>query len=121
MIDKRCPRRMFQVSAGQGVGPDTWVNRHDTRTCSYCGSLHPDDVITRLTAGEKAGPTDKNYKLYVGSRDKACFQHFNKTHMDAFIALYNAASDNAEGKPSMNVGTPGYFYQMPFFMRGIKP
>lgn len=41
---------------------DFW---RDDNTCSYCGSMHPDDFMKLVEAGEKLVPTDKNYKVYV--------------------------------------------------------
>jgi hypothetical protein len=72
MGDQRCPRR---DDLGQGLfntnnpTPDTWregaglVNQ--TRGCSYCGSMHPDEFMQKLREGYEAGPTDKNYKVYL--------------------------------------------------------
>lgn len=69
-----CPR---------GPGPDspfaapmngemTWGTRSNgDRTCSYCGSLHPDDfldIMRRYAAGEagyRFSLTDKSYKVYA--------------------------------------------------------
>lgn len=37
-------------------------------TCSYCGSLHPDELMRRLEAGDvEIDATDKNYKIYVSN------------------------------------------------------
>lgn len=45
---------------GIGIGGGKW------RCCSYCGSMHPDDVMAGLSDGTMgAGPTDKNYKAYI--------------------------------------------------------
>lgn len=102
-----CPRRLLPQQ-----GQDEWLDRDGKRTCGYCGSLHPDDAIARLSAGECATPTDKNYKLYVGRVDKVYFQHFHEVHKNHFIQLANRPV--AEG--GMNVEYPGYFYTLPFFM-----
>lgn len=79
------------------------------RTCSYCGSMHPDDLFTEIENGHELGPTDKNYKVYVGGRGKFYFQHLDSDQQQRFIDLLNA------GK--MKIGMPGHFYSMPFFMR----
>lgn len=34
-------------------------------TCSYCGSLSPEQFFAAIEAGAELGPTDKNYKVYV--------------------------------------------------------
>lgn len=40
---------------------------NQVRTCSYCGSMHPDDLMVGVRDGTfVVGPTDKNYKAYVG-------------------------------------------------------
>lgn len=109
-----CPRRLeTQGPWAHNNDKDTWGVRDGKRTCSYCGSKHPDDVLTRLAAGEKAVPTDKNYKLYLGEAgDKVYFQHFSENHMAEFIRLSNKPLE--EG--GMNIGMPGHFYRLPFFM-----
>mgnify|MGYP001610676543 FL=1 len=35
------------------------------RTCSYCGSVHPEDAIALLLAGWEVGATGKSYKRYL--------------------------------------------------------
>jgi hypothetical protein len=70
----RCPER--GGSLGHGRFPDSWNLMPDgNRTCSYCGSIHPEDMqklVQRCidTDGEEASiePTDKNYKCYVRQR-----------------------------------------------------
>ena len=113
-----CPRRMTDVGSWNRVkDQDSWAERDGKLRCSFCGSLNPNDVITRLAAGEEAIPTDKNYKLYVGtSGDKAYFHHFDESHMEEFISLYNAS---IEDLPPMKIGYPGHFYISPFFMRTV--
>lgn len=75
---QKCGRRS-ENWRGQpdGPTPDTWDRGPDgCRTCSYCGSLHPDDffrlVKEAADAGPDAGddvpsinPSDKGYKVYV--------------------------------------------------------
>lgn len=53
-------------------GEATWrTEANGDRTCSYCGSLHPDDfldIMRRYAAGEEGyhfGLTDKSYKVYA--------------------------------------------------------
>lgn len=51
--------------------PDTWDMGPDgNRTCSYCGSIHPDDLmeVCRRTIDDpqySVDGTDKSYKVYV--------------------------------------------------------
>lgn len=70
---QRCGRRddMFGVNRGDAELPDTWDMGPDgNRTCSYCGSIHPDDLmkICRLVLEDErysVDGTDKSYKVYV--------------------------------------------------------
>lgn len=55
-----CPRRSPLRDDGRNL--DTW--RSD-RTCSYCGSMHPDDFMQAIRDGKVIGPTDKSYKFYI--------------------------------------------------------
>lgn len=58
-----CPRQ-----ANEGVLPSQLSHAshwRDDRTCSYCGSMHPDDLFAAIEAGSEVGPTDKSYKVYV--------------------------------------------------------
>lgn len=107
-----CPRRVESFRTYE-PNTDTWSFRGSHRTCSYCGSLHPSDALARLIAGEKLGPTDKNYKAYVGEMEKLYFQHFIEAQMIEFIALYN--------DKKLNVGYPGHLYTLPFFMTYAEP
>ena len=69
---QRCPRR------GEGPGtfeneplPDYWSPRQNgDLTCSFCGSLHPDHVISILeTQGLSViSTTDKSYKWYINRK-----------------------------------------------------
>lgn len=45
---------------------DTWVPGEHT-SCSFCGSLKPDLLLSRAREGWVVGPTDKNYKAYLSS------------------------------------------------------
>ncbi|MDF1720500.1 MAG: hypothetical protein P1U65_07495 [Minwuia sp.] len=58
------------------VNPDIWhVLPNGDRSCSYCGSLHPDDFGRLLDRGldpddpVEIGPTAKGYKVYVSQPD----------------------------------------------------
>lgn len=163
----RCPRRNESVR-GMDEGVDWWEKRTPGagRQCSYCGSLHPDDLFAAIESGCKLGPTDKNYKLYVDLPEpnpdelrvssastgidcpgegwvpadpermkkdgwnseyrwmclsprgptihgKFYFQHLSADEQQRFIDLYNAKK--------MNIGYPGHFYRLPFFMRLAPP
>ena len=78
----RCPRRdemssVFKLPSGE----DTY--RADN-TCSYCGSLNPDEFMARVEAGDvELGPTDKDYKVYVANRGGKAF---SQTYRDCPLA-----------------------------------
>ena len=45
---------------------DYWHKRDGYRACSYCGSMHPEDLFAAIEAGNcQITGTDKNYKIYV--------------------------------------------------------
>jgi len=50
---------------------DFWRKRDGYRACSYCGSMHPDDLFEAIDAGAHIGGTDKNYKIYVDAPSRA--------------------------------------------------
>lgn len=76
---QRCGRRdeSWYGELGDTTEPDTWDRGPDgNRTCSYCGSLHPEDFFVLVKAAADAGPdagddvpsinpSDKGYKIYV--------------------------------------------------------
>lgn len=71
---QRCGRRddMFAMNRGDGELPDTWdLGPDGMRTCSYCGSIHFEDLLTicRRTVegveGYGVEGTTKGYKVYV--------------------------------------------------------
>jgi hypothetical protein len=75
---QRCPDRAQNPVASRRFNhdeplPDTWdVGPDGNRTCSFCGSVHPDDLmeICRKTiVDERYGVegTTKSYKVYVRS------------------------------------------------------
>lgn len=116
-----CPRR---DEMGAGVfkileGRDFWRMDRGHRTCSYCGSAHPDEVMQGIEDGTvELGPTDKSYKAYLeggvfGDRGKFYFQHFSKAQRVRFVELLNAKK--------VRVGYPGEFYRLPFFIHVEQP
>jgi len=126
----RCPRRDAFIDR-ISPGPDAW---RDDRTCSCCGSIHPDDFMTLARSGEaEIGPTDKRYKAYVEGGEfrnprKFYFQHLDMAQREEFVRLYNARPRRiytdvgaftipTDGPQSgMALGYPGHFYALPFFM-----
>jgi hypothetical protein len=69
----RCARRdePFSYNMRDGAAPDTWdIGPDGNRTCSYCGSIHPDDLMAicrKTLTDDRYGVegTDKSYKVYV--------------------------------------------------------
>lgn len=121
-----CPRRdegagLLAYNPEGSETPDTWDIREQlhnglrARRCSFCGSLHPDDFMERAKDGWQIGPTDKSYKAYLGSPDggshesKFYFQHLSAEQRTEFVQLLNAKT--------LNIGYPGHFYTLPFFVK----
>jgi hypothetical protein len=106
------------------MASNSWpINAKEPRTCSYCGSVHPEDAFALIESGQwLVDPTDKNYKLYLSllAREispvplvKLYFQHFSDSDCDRFIKLYNTRA--------MKLGYPGHFYVRPFFVQAVFP
>lgn len=124
-----CPRRIENGAMPGPNGeppvlfpnPDNWRSGSDKtgrvptlRTCSYCGSVHPDDLFAYIEAEGEIGPTDKSYKIYLPhSPQKFYFQHFDDDQRKRFIDLLN--------QRKVKLGYPGYFYTMPFFIQVAGP
>lgn len=105
----KCPRRV----EGPFKLPESDEWREDD-TCSYCGSMKPDVVFALLEAGAEITPTDKSYKAYLKNPKKdngfgkIYFQHFDVEQKMRFVEMLNAGT--------MNIGYPGRFYVLPFFV-----
>lgn len=92
----------------------------DDGTCSYCGSINPEQLFKAIDDGVEIGPTDKEYKIYlhgqlapqVRGACKFYFQHLIGSDMERFVELYN--------NKTMKIGYPGRFYVIPFFMKRIE-
>lgn len=116
-----CPRRSelffgpFETDAAEMS--DTWKPLPSTNEgsdqlfCSFCGSMNPDDLFKAIDKGDEIGPTDKNYKIYVGYNPTCKFylSHLSPSQQLKFVELVNSKK--------MNIGNPGHFYVLPFFMR----
>ncbi len=102
-----CPRRTEEFGPwDHSAAIDTW---REDRTCSFCGSLAPETFMRLAGEGTDLTPTDKNYKVYVGQRQKFYFQHLAEDQHRAFVDLLNAKK--------LNIGYPGHFYVLPFFVK----
>jgi hypothetical protein len=107
-----CPRRSESPFVSYDTKPGVEEDKDEWRagnTCSYCGSMHQADFFAAIEEGAELSPTDKSYKVYVGSNRKFYFQHLDQEGRTRFIELYN------DGK--MKLRFPGYFYVHPFFCK----
>lgn len=109
-----CPRRSEIPATFKLPEHDTWEGPDGFRTCSYCGSLHPDEFMTYAEAGNTLTPSDKNYKTYIeheSGESKFYFKHLSEEQMAKFVELFNAKV--------FKFHYPGYFYRFPFFMKPV--
>ena len=60
-----CPRKAEGAVFRHNDHRDYWDTDDGNRTCSYCGSMHPNDFFVAIASGAEIGPTDKSYKVYV--------------------------------------------------------
>lgn len=102
-----CPRRLETPHQYTPPSTDHW--RPEDNTCSYCGSMSPEEFMTKAAEGAQLGPTDKNYKVYIGDgHGKFYFQHLSVDQRYAFLALLK--------NKALKIGYPGHFYVLPFFI-----
>lgn len=104
----KCPRRVEGSVFTHNAREDDTAE--DGLGCIYCGSMLEPQFLEAIEAGEKLGPTDKTYKVYVSwkGRIKFYFQHLSPEGRARFIALLN--------EKKLNIGVPGHFYVLPFFV-----
>ncbi len=70
--EHQCPRRDEVPATFRPDCDDTW---RDDGSCSFCGSLNPDEFMRRLEAGDvRLVPTDKSYKVYVDNEGGESFK-----------------------------------------------
>lgn len=109
-----CPRRMNEMGPWEREeGMDRFKKggglAGQEMSCSFCGSMPPEDFMQAVRDGKEIGPTDKNYKAYVGSTEgKFYYQHLDEEQRKEFIDLLN--------QRKVNIGYPGHFYILPFFI-----
>ncbi len=102
-----CPRRAETHLEITPPDSDKWDEARNT--CTYCGSMNPDEFMSSVESGSLLIPTDKDYKVYVGeSRQKFYFQHLSTDQKKRFVEMIN--------KKELHFGVPGYFYVLPFFV-----
>ena len=116
-----CPRRMLEMGPWEREEHlDCWERRRQDkpypsrerylfkrepfRRCSFCGGIHPDDVVRLIKDGVVTQSTTKNYKRYlriegVEGCHKVYMQHFSSAQCDAANeARLNQEAAKAEAK-----------------------
>lgn len=144
-----CPRRMQEMGSWKREeGLDVWETGHGLvghqekkeKSCSFCGSLHPDAFMEWIEQGAEVGPTDKSYKAYITYPGKdpeegkvqeytipnesggpptevtevygtECKFYFQHLSDDQQIKFVELYNNL-----TMRIGYPGRFYVLPFFM-----
>jgi hypothetical protein len=84
-----CPSRMQELGPwSREENLDTWDVREQmhgglvARHCSFCGSLHPDDLIRLVKdEGYRIAGTDKGYKAYVDAPGERQVSKFYFWHL----------------------------------------
>lgn len=89
-----CPRRAESGMAIARTGRDWWERRDGHLSCSYCGSLSPDEFFAAVEAGAEVTPTDKNYKAYIDLPSPNAGQVVQ-------IGTDSGPAYDAEGKPNL--------------------
>jgi len=111
----KCPRRSHRSTPQRSE--DTWQSRNIfqdvdlNKSCSFCGSLHPQSFLDLIERGAELIPTDKSYKAYVAfnaTKVKFYFEHLSREDINRYIEL------SEKGK--INFGYPGFFYKKPYFL-----
>ena len=106
MAEKQtCPRRMNELGPWEheegldkwerrrlckdptNLSKRHWFKREPFRRCSFCGGIHPEDVIRLINEGAETETTYKNYKVYlqiagVPGCHKVYFQHFTREQLN---------------------------------------
>lgn len=139
-----CPRRAESFNFPQGDDLDGY---RDDSTCSFCGSLDPDEFMRRLEAQDIVlGPTDKSYKVYLKNKGGAAFKQTYRTdgdrsgdtskwvwetrEIDHSKFYFQHLSDEQKhrfveliNEKKLHFGYPGHFYVLPFFIKreGARP
>ena len=102
-----CPRRIEDGTdsddsplVGSGENLDEYSSGHglvtQSRGCSYCGSMPPDEFMELVRNGAKLGATTKSYKFYVNKPVRAKFytQHLSEDQGWEFMRLMRSNSIN---------------------------
>jgi hypothetical protein len=70
--------------------PDYWIKEGDLRKCSYCGSLHPVDLISLIKQHGFGiiNRSDKSYKWYINNIP-GVIKYYRQHNTEEFINQYN--------------------------------
>lgn len=107
-----CGRRMTDFGPWpREENLDKWEKRggNDHRSCSFCGSMHPEDFLKAVKDHEEIGPTDKSYKFYVDNhRGKFYTQHLSPEQGDQLRELIDGRKVNwgFPGRPYVGLYVP---------------
>lgn len=141
-----CPRAVMEGRGGPDTpfkppfdGSMTW---REDGTCSWCGSLHQDEFMRRIEAGDaEVEPTDKSYKAYLRNTGGENFRqtyrdcpasagctgpddctHWVTREVDGTKFYFHHLTDEQRKRlielhnaGKIKFGYPGYFYVLPFF------
>jgi hypothetical protein len=90
-----CPSRMNQPGPFERTeGVDFWKEYEDKKTCSFCGSLHPEEVLkTVKEQGFRGVERAKSYKMYVGHH-KYYLWHNTPEFVEAYNSLITPIHSN---------------------------
>lgn len=98
------------VDVTKNPNPDRWdKDEYGVRDCSYCGSIHPDDLISLLREyGFKViERSDKSYKWYIHIPGRRQYKYY-RSHDESsdFVNKYNALIDELRSKTSNKSSQP---------------
>lgn len=66
VADKKRIEKYEKENPGGSAGTQLWLYTSDVpRTCSFCGSVHPEDAIALVREGWVIDPSTKKYKAYL--------------------------------------------------------
>lgn len=98
-----CGERIVSISHDSlAIHKDHWrISPNGDRTCSFCGSLHPSDVISIIQEHGFGviGRTDKSYKWYINRPEvqnamQGGIKYYRYHDTEEFITAYNSLVTN---------------------------
>lgn len=107
-----CGRRMSEIGPWDRTpGQDTWDRIGPDRVCSFCGSMHPDDVLR--IAREDPGAIEKSTKSYkwyihranVPNAGFGSIKYYRHHDTPEFVAAWNQMIEERKAKEESDVKT----------------